>query len=585
MNTEALLYNLREQLSCSVCKDVFTAPKQLSCLDSFCLECLKKWHQSEGGGRSVICPQCKTLTSVPPSGDLNDLPTSFYLNGLIDILAIKECNKIQVTCGHCDKKSFETSYCFKCCIFYCGKCADAHNIMMGNKGHRILAVKDFQDKDYEDVLKRPVFCSKQRHENEELKFFCRNCEMGACQICFALEHSGHTLKHIEEEAERRKTEMKKIVETQRQNLLAKKNAVKQLDDDYAKLIKQGEDVKRNVQKYVDNLISVIVTKKQNIFAAVENETKKSLESLTKEKTEVENEIQKMESFLKKTDELLTRRSNIEVVLLNISQETLFGGIVQNKTAVCNLEDFQALVFLQNEKLLSTVSSEEIGSLETPHQTKASQSIAQGKALNETFAGREAQFNLITRDREKSMCYNKNDCILVQIQDQQGREFGKEVRVNDNKNGQYNISYSLKEQGRYSIIIEVNGEHVRDSPYDLLVKPREQTITSGNLSSPSPRASRCLSLDEGVCSQALLEKPFKFKPVLSFGKYGSSVGMFNFPWGVAVSDTDEIAVTDLLNHRVQILDRGTNQGEFHNPLGICFDDNRNVFVADSGNHRI
>lgn len=34
--------------------------------------------------------------------------------------------------------------------------------------HRIFALKEFQDKDYEDVLKRPVFCSKQAHQKEEL---------------------------------------------------------------------------------------------------------------------------------------------------------------------------------------------------------------------------------------------------------------------------------------------------------------------------------------------------------------------------------------------------------------------------------
>ena len=30
-----------------------------------------------------------------------------------------------------------------------------------------------QYKDYEDLLKRPVFCAKQRHEKEELTNFCK----------------------------------------------------------------------------------------------------------------------------------------------------------------------------------------------------------------------------------------------------------------------------------------------------------------------------------------------------------------------------------------------------------------------------
>jgi len=155
------------------------------------------------------------------------------------VLAIKECRKIPVRCGNCDKKSSETFYCFQCCIFYCQECITGHNIIRGNKDHRVLALKDFQDKDYEDVLKRPVFCRKQEHTKEELKFFCKNCEKAVCQTCVLLEHGGHTLNLIQEEAERQKTQMKSMVETQRNNVKAKKDMIRQLDEDYAKLVQRG----------------------------------------------------------------------------------------------------------------------------------------------------------------------------------------------------------------------------------------------------------------------------------------------------------------------------------------------------------
>lgn len=95
--------------------------------------------------------------------------------------------------------------------------------------------------------------------------------MTACQTCFALEHSGHALEHAEDQAERQKAELRNVVETQRQNLQAKMNVVKLLNESKDKMTQQGEDVKRHVQTFTDNLMAVIEARKQNIFAAVENQ--------------------------------------------------------------------------------------------------------------------------------------------------------------------------------------------------------------------------------------------------------------------------------------------------------------------------
>ena len=88
----------------------------------------------------------------------------------------------------------------------------------------------------------------------------------------------------------------------------------------------------------------------------------------------------------------------------------------------------------------------------------------------------------------------------------------------------------------------------------------------------------------------------FRPLLSFGQKGKSVGMLHFPWGVAVNNHDEIAVSECGNHRITIFSsegtylksfgrRGKSNGMFINPSGIAFDQNNNIFVLDSFNHRV
>jgi len=366
---------------------------------------------------------------------------------------------------------------------------------------------------------------------------------------------------IQEEAETQKIQIKSMVEKHRNSLKAKMNIIRQLDEDYAKLIQQGEDVKRDVQKIVDNLIAVIEAKKQRIFSAVDNQTSKSLESLTKRKNIIEEQIAVIESSLEKAEKLLTRSVDAEVVLVKKSLETIFVGVDQTEPIEGDPECLLVrLTFAENQKLVNIVNSEEIGSLEIMHQTKASQCIAEGKGLEEGTVGGEAKFALTTRDVQARQCYNKHDRVTVEIRDEQGRECTTQVRINHNKDGSYKISYSLKEQGRYKVTVKVNGGHVLGSPFTV----------KGQL--------------------------FQVRPVLSFGTHGSSVRMFKYPWGVAVNARGEIAVTECCNHRVQIFRsngnylrsfgrKGNKNGEFNLPTEIAFHKNGNIFVVDYYNSRI
>ena len=560
MDLTTLLHNLREEVSCSVCSDLFTDPKHLSCLHSFCLKCLNRWYETFGGGQVIKCPKCQTLSRVPASGDLKDLPTSFYFNGLIDVLAIKECKKTQVTCGNCDKKSSEASYCFQCCIFYCEQCLVGHNMMRDKKEHRVLAVKEFQDKDYEDVLKRPVFCSKERHQKEELKYYCKECETALCQTCVTLNHGGHDLRLIEEEAENKTLEIKSILQSQREGLDAKLNVIVQLDEDCAKVIQQSEIARRDVQRFADGLITTIQAKMKNIITAVENQTKKSLESLKAKRSAIQQQINATESSLKEADKLLKRSTTAEVVQLKKSLQTIFHGLNQTEPIVYDPSSLKTFGFVKNQKMLDVVNEEDIGFLKEPSQTKASESLAEGDGLKEGTVARKAQFNLITKSAERKQWYDEVDHVTVEIKDEQERECVNQVKIDDNKNGIYKITYFPIVQGAFKLLVKVNGEHISCSPFTVILKP------------------------------------FQVKPVLSFGKGGSGDGMFQLPVGVAVNDRDEIVVTDCVNHRVQVFDsngtflrsfgrKGENDGEFNYPVGIAINKDRQIFVADRDNHKI
>ena len=432
--------------------------------------------------------------------------------------------------------------------------------MRDKTGHRALAVKEFQDKDFEDVLRRPVFCSRQGHQTEQLKYYCKECETALCQTCVILDHGGHVLKLIEEEAETKRLEIKSVIETQRQNLEAKMNIVSQLDEDCAKVFQQSELLKRDVQRFADHLIKTIQAKMQNIITTVEGRTKKSIENLTAKRNEIQQQINVIESSLEEADKLFQRSTNAEVVQLKKTLQTIFEEADQAEDIAQDSETQEALVFIKNQKMFNVVNGEEIGSLKDLNGTKASESVAEGEGLKEGTVARKAQFNLITRNAERKQWYDERDRVTIEIKDEQGQECVTEVKVEDMKDGTYNVSFYPRVQGTFKLYVKVNEEHIRGSPFTISVKP------------------------------------FHVKPILCFGEGGSGDGMFKYPLGVAVTDKDEILVADCLNHRVQVFDsngtflrsfghEGKNAGEFNRPDGLAIDRDGNIFVADRNNDRV
>ena len=559
MDLQTLLHNLHEEVSCSVCMSPFTDPKILPCFHTFCLHCLNELQRTSGKHGEITCPECRRKFQVPGSGYPKDLPANFRMNSLLDVMAIQKCNVAGVKCGNCDKTSAQSFYCFKCCAFWCDDCITAHNIIRANKDHKVLAIKKFQDQDIENVLRRPVFCQKEHHENKKLKFFCKDCEVAICNTCVVTLHEGHVKVPLQDAANERKLRLESVLESQKVKALRKRNMITRLQSECNEIQEQVACVKKSAQNLVDNLMRVIETKKREIFKEVEDKAQQSIERLVEQQSDVENELQLIEKSIEKTETFLKRCTNAEIVRFN----TLFQEKVSNEAELvdCDRKDLGHFVFFENKSLTAKANSEGVGSLkQIISQTKSCNSKAEGKGITDVTVGLEAQFVLTTRNAKNEQCCEQCDIVTVEIRNNDGRECATEAQVQDNKDGSYNISYFAKEAGACQTSVMVNGEHVSGSPFSVQVKPR------------------------------------KYKPVLSFAGDGSSAGMFDGPWGVAVNERDEIAVTDSGNNRIQIFSSdgtylrsfgslGNEDGEFDFPTGIAYLHNGNIVVADGKNNRL
>ncbi|CAH3160230.1 unnamed protein product [Porites evermanni] len=556
MDIQTLLNNLHEELSCSVCMSKYTDLKQLPCLHSFFLHCLNGIQRTSGRRDKIACPECRQEFNVPDNGNLNALPTNFRINSLLDVLAIKECSTTGVKCGNCDERTKQSHYCFQCYVFWCEECIGLHNRMKANKDHYALALEDFQDQDFENILKRPEFCAMPGHEKKEIEFFCKICEVAICNACALTDHDGHGKILLEQAANERKLKVMSAIESQRKRPLTKRSKITKLDESLSEVQEQAARVKRNVKKYADSIIATIEAKKQeifdDIFDDVERRTKASLQEIGKQKEEFEEQAKQHESEIIDTETLLKRSTSAKLMQPNEQMDKILKE-EKNQEDRSDRDDcpFQKFDFVENHKLFDLVSAEQIGSLET----RAQQSSADGKGISEAIVGLEAQLVVTTRNKKCQSSYNNNDCVTLEISNRQGDNSAAEVQVQDNKDGTYKIKYFAKETGTCSASVKVNGEHIRGSPFEVQVKPRQ------------------------------------FRPVLSFGEQ-----ILKKPFGVApLNEQDEIAVSDVGNHKIHLFKsggthiksfggEGAEHGEFDWPSGIAYHGD-NIIVAEQGNHRV
>ena len=539
MDIKTLLDNLHDEVSCSVCMCTFTDPKQLPCLHSFCLHCLKGIQQKSGVRGKITCPECKRQFEIPGSGNPSELPTNVRINSLLDVLTIKECSTANVKCGNCDKRSAQTLYCFQCCSFWCKQCILGHNIIRTNKEHKTLVLNDFQDQDFEAVLKQPAICQKKHHEREELKFFCKDCKVAICNTCAVTLHEGHGKMHLQEAADARKIQINSVITSLKDKMVEKRKEVEQFNQMSMEVQAQVADVKTQVQTNVDQMIAIIEARKQNVFDVVDYEAKISLQSLSQKKDEVENQVKIIESAIEQAESLMKRNFSTEILGF---RET-FDAILQEQGTQGNrdTEFIPRFSFTKSEKLINVLNSEGIGNVKIVFSESKVQKLGVKRtASSEAIAG------------------NKRPNV---------RDSPLEARVQTKR---YIPVLSFGREGK----------------------------SAGMLKGPSGVAVN--DRDEIAVTELWNNRVSVFSSdgthLRSFGRTGENNSEFNAPSGIAFDSLGNIIVTDCKTHRVQVFDRngkflrkfgeyGSLDHQLTYPEGLSINGNGDIIVADRTNKLI
>lgn len=262
-------------------------------------------------------------------------------------------------------------------------------------------------------------------------------------------------------------------------------------------------------------------------------------------------------------------------------------------------------------------------------TYSSKSYAKGPALGIMKVGNPSFLWVTSCDRKGDRRKEGGDDAVFTLSSPQDFE---PVEVEDLKDGRYRAKFVPLSPGSYQLDVAIGSsgnphEVIQGSPFPIEVRlPTEYHVIGGEehqegkaqLGNPGPESGWDVHHPSGVCfddsgrfvfvvdqSNHRLQV-FDFsgthnKAVSSFGKKGFGRADFDTPCDVVADRDNRLVVTDLLNHRLQVLEfyprtgelrhvrsvgmNGGGEAQFHFPKGLAFNDSGHLLVCDSGNHRV
>ena len=598
---ESFLRNLTKQVTCSICLDTFSNPKIISCFHTFCCECLEKHARRNNKQGKFRCPECQAEIDLPEGNRFDRLPTSFFHNSLLNLLAVRQSGDgTNMTCGNCRKRSSNVHYCFDCARFLCSdRCLTAHEIMRDAfEGHKVMPVKDFQAEDYEALLKRQPFCSKKYHEREITRFFCLQCQSCVCHLCIVTDHQSHKVNLLDEAADNEKEKIMADAALSREREKDLTYMIQQFKETASKLENNAKIAKSGVTQAAEQMIAEIREREREAIASIETTRVTRLERINSAKQQVESLTKQNKKVADFADTMVQRSSS--------------WNIMQNKTTLKQrFEELRGIQTVQHHETsfikfhATPVVGFKLGDIAI-EGADANQCTLEG--LDQTFqAGVEAEFILSpkTADGEISNQSDLKQQIEVTIDP---TEDVTHVSVRETENGRFKVKFTPKVPGAYSIEVKINGDKLPTCPFTVQVKERELTVV-GELDLKLFEGEQLKGLHgiavntKGMITITDNEGHYLYifdkegKCLRKLGSEGKNAGQFIYPCGVTYLNCDEILIADGGNNRIQQVDvqtgtvvkslgkYGAGKGQFYYPIDVCLDEERRIVVTEWGNNRI
>ena len=343
-------------LKCSVCLELYTDPRVLPCLHTFCLHCLEPLVKNN----RLTCPQCRGEHSIPKDG------VSMYPVDLSLLPELGEAKEEKKICGSCTSGDVAVGYCTDCGEFLCEWCRDtSHKRNKAFLSHTLVSLEDAPGFP-SSTREQHSYCDM--HTDHKLEVYCRSCYAIACLVCTLgsqrTRNHTHNYSLIEDSGNRLMTKIQestKNVETKEKDLQIKLDCIEELE---AVMRERQSEVESRITATCDEWISALQERKEQLLSEVDDIFTKHSKKIWSAKNDIVTLLLQLKSCRS-----FSLRYQKQGHLLSLTNQ-LIKNLEKSEAAKIKLDHMNELLLshtlftksVLREKPLGTLSSKETNKL-------------------------------------------------------------------------------------------------------------------------------------------------------------------------------------------------------------------------------
>ena len=327
---------------CPICTEVYTDPRVLPCVHTYCLKCIEAWSKDKQPGDEVACPLCRKEFTLSSNG-VDDLPKNFFVTNL---LQMKESSSVESKTSLCEAcsggdeseskvKNVASVYCIECQMKICENCERGHKAIKLTRSHKLIKIGEKTNVETFYQSMPPSYCDQ--HEDENLKIYCLECKMATCMICYIELHNAHKCSDINKvENDFRKQMTSDVdnvaagVEKCREML---ESLEKEKNDFNEQVAKTGIEINKKAEQ-LKQMINVHKEKLMNELSSVKQKRMKEIENV---REEIERQLLSMKSYKKYVNEVRQKGTACDIAraassLHDRAGELLMFGVIERTLA-------------------------------------------------------------------------------------------------------------------------------------------------------------------------------------------------------------------------------------------------------------